>query len=68
MVFYCFPRIIGRVHREGKAIHQNTAERERAREESKRERGQKERERGTEVEVRRGCQYENGKKDKGRQR
>ena len=31
MVFYCFPRIIGRVHREGKAIHQNTAEREKER-------------------------------------
>lgn len=47
---------------------EHSGEREREREESKRERGQKERERGTEVEVRRGCQYENGKKDKGRQR
>lgn len=47
---------------------EHSGEREREREESKRERGQKERERGTEVEVQRGCQYENGKKDKGRQR
>lgn len=29
MVFYCFPRIIGRVHQEGKAIHQNAAKRKR---------------------------------------
>lgn len=35
MVFYCFPRIIGRVHREGKAIHQSTAEK-----------GEREREKG----------------------
>lgn len=32
MVFYCFPRIIGRVHQEGKAIHQDAVERERERE------------------------------------
>lgn len=29
MIFYCFPRIIGRVHREGKAIYQSMAERNR---------------------------------------
>lgn len=45
MVFYCFPRIIGRVHREGKAIHQST-ESEKERE----ERGQGEKERGMEGE------------------
>lgn len=48
MIFYCFPRIIGRVHREGKAIHQSTAKRER--ESEREERGQRVRERGMEGE------------------
>lgn len=38
MIFYCFPRIIGRVHREGKVIHQSAAEGNRER------RGDRERE------------------------
>lgn len=48
MIFYCFPRIIGRVHREGKAIHQSTAERER--EGAREKRGQRKRERRMEGE------------------
>lgn len=39
MIFYCFPRIIGRVHREGKVIHQSAAEGNRE------ARGQRDRER-----------------------
>lgn len=61
MIFYCFPRIIGRVHREGKAIHQSTAERNRER------RG--DREKGREGWREReawggGVQDENGRKDR----
>lgn len=61
MIFYCFPRIIGRVHREGKAIHQSTAEREREGGEGTG------RERDGGRERRGGNEYGNGKKDRRRQ-
>ena len=60
MIFYCFPRIIGRVHREGKAIHQSAREREGERREGTERKGEKDGGR----ERRGGSRYENGKKDR----
>lgn len=65
MIFYCFPRIIGRVHREGKAIHQSAAGRETWRGEGTEGKGDGGREWCVCVCVC-GCgvQYENGGRDK----